>query len=107
MRLSVIVLMLFYAAAPAADLVVAVTETKTGQEKFFRVEPESLSMRKTKAAHGEVLTKIERYKIEKRKLMPVAGDESLMKTDNILFQCSAGDTDFVVVRQEYNSLCCP
>ena len=105
MRLSVIFLVLFCTATRAADLVVAVTETKTGRERFFRVESDSLSVRKIQATNGEALAKIERYKIEKGKLF--AGDQSLMKAVNILFQCSAGNTDFVVVRQEHNSLCCP
>ena len=110
----VICLVLSCVVARAADLVVTVTEAKTGREKFFRVETDSLSARKIQAANGEALTKIERYKIEKGKLMIekgklmlIGGNQALIKAENILFQCSAGDSDFVVVRQEYNSLCCP
>lgn len=105
MRLLVIVLMLFYATAHATDLVVAVKEAKTGREKFFRVETDSLRVRKTQTTNGQALANVTTYRIEKRKLM--TGDQRLIKADDILFQGSAGDSDFVVVRQEYNSLCCP
>ena len=105
MRLSAIFLMLFYTAAHAADLVVAITETKTGREKFFRIETDSLLVRRVRATNSQALANITRYKIEKGKL--IAGDQSLIKAESILFQCSAGDTDFAVVRQEYNSFCSP
>jgi hypothetical protein len=100
--LVIIFLMLRCAIAHAADLVVTVTEAKTGQEKFFRVETDSLSTTKLQATNGEAMTKIAKYEIKKRKL--IAGDRALVKADDILFQCNAGNADFVVVRQEYNSL---
>ena len=105
MRLSVVFLILLCTAAHAADLVVGVTETKTGREKFFRIETDSLSARRIQAINSEALVEIARYKIEKGKL--ITGDQSLMKAETILFQCSWGDRDFVVVRQEYNSFCSP
>ena len=105
MRLSFIFLMLFYTAAHAADLVVAIKETKTGRETLFRIDADSLLVRKMQPTNSHALAKIARYKAEKRKL--VAGDKPLMKADDVLFQCSAGDADFVVVRQEHNSICTP
>ena len=105
MRLSVIFLMIC-AAAHAADLVVAVKETKTGRESFFRIDTDSLRVMKSKQpATNQPLPKITRYKVEKERL--IAGDESLMKAENILFQGSAGDADFVVVRREHNSFSNP
>ncbi len=104
-RLVVIVLLLFYTPARAADLVVALKETKTGRETFYRIETDSLLVRKMQPTNSQPLATITRYKAEKRKL--IAGDKSLMKADDILFQCSAGDADFVVVRREHNSFCTP
>ena len=106
MRLPVILLILLCTAGHAADLFVAVKETKTGRESFFRIDTDSFRVMKSKQpATNQLLPKITKYKVEKRRL--IAGDQSLIKADNILLQCSAGDTDFVVVRQEHNSLASP
>jgi len=106
MRLSVIFLTLFCTAAHSADLFVAVKETKTGRESFFRIDTESFWVTKSKQpATNQPLPDITRYKLEKGNLL--VGEHSLTKAENILFQCSLGDTDFVVVRQEHNSLASP
>jgi hypothetical protein len=97
--------MLFCTVADAAELVVALKEVKTGRESFFRVETDSLWVRRMQATNSQALAQITRYKIEKGRL--VAGDKSLMKAQNILFQCNAGDADFVMVRQEHNSISNP
>ena len=111
-RLPVIFLILFCTAAHSADLIVTVMETKTGRKSFFRVETGSLSVRNIQSTNCEPLAKIAKYNIDKGKHdietgKLIAGGASLMKAENVLFQCSASDADFVVLRQEYNSVCTP
>ena len=101
MKASFLFFLALCATVHAADLIVSVTEVKTGAKSFFRVDPTSLQVESIPAAAGRVLPEISKYTIQDRQL--TAAISPLTQADDVLAQCTVDGADFVVVRDEHNS----
>lgn len=93
---------LFCTVAHANDLFVSVTEkNKTPTVTLYRINEKTLIPLRTKPIEGHVLPRIHKYTIVNKQLS-IAGCP-LTKGTEILFQTTVDETDFVVLRDEYNS----
>lgn len=98
------ILLLCSITAEAVEPRVSLYEKQTGTTTAYAFDAEHGRVRKLKKARGEVLPRIESYRIESRNLCAAV---CLIEADEILFQGRLGDTDVVVVRKEYNSFSDP
>jgi len=101
MKTSLIILFALAISAHGQDLFVRLKEQATGAVFVYSVNSDSVRVTSELRPQGRVLPLIAKYTILNR-LLTVRG-VALTKADEILFQAAAGGSDFIVLREEFNS----
>lgn len=93
------------AAAPACDATIVLFEARTTATSIYCIDLATWSVTKIASASGCVLPSIDRYVVKDYHLKD--RNKTVAEAVEILAQTSLGDYDLVVVRHEYNSFSNP